>query len=83
MKMFSRPDGFMFYGKLGVDFFSTSELLYPIKLRLIRPGPNFYLISDNPNLSIGIAAWSLYTRHFALKDEYHEKRMDMLAYTAV
>ena len=26
-KMLSRPDGFMFYGKLGVDFFSTSELL--------------------------------------------------------
>ena len=27
MKMLSRPDGFMLYGKLGVDFFSTSELL--------------------------------------------------------
>ena len=39
MKMLSRPDGFMLYGKLGVDFFSTSELLYPnmkIRLRLIR-----------------------------------------------
>ena len=30
MKMLSRPDGFMLYGKLGVDFFSTSELLYRI-----------------------------------------------------
>ena len=29
MKMRSRPDGFMLYGKLGVDFFSTSELLCP------------------------------------------------------
>ena len=29
MKMVSRPDGFMLYGKLGFDFFSTSELLYP------------------------------------------------------
>ena len=29
MKMLSRPDGFMLYGKLVVDFFSTSELLYP------------------------------------------------------
>ena len=27
MKMLSRPDGFMLYGKLGVDCFSTSELL--------------------------------------------------------
>ena len=27
MKLLSRPDGFMLYGKLGIDFFSTSELL--------------------------------------------------------
>ena len=27
LKLLSRPDGFMFYGKLGIDFFSTSELL--------------------------------------------------------
>ena len=29
MKMLSRPEGFMLYGKLGNDFFSTSEVLYP------------------------------------------------------
>ena len=84
--MLSRPDGFMLYGKLGVDFFSTSELLYPntkIRLRLIRAGPNFYLISDNPNVSLGIVDCSLYTRRIALKDDYHKKRMDMLAYTPV
>ena len=43
-KMLNRPDGFMFYGKMGVDFFFTSELLYPkmkIRLRLIRARPNF------------------------------------------
>ena len=53
--MISRPDGFMLYGKLGVDFFSTSELLYPnmkIRLRLIRARPNFYTIIDNPNVSL-------------------------------
>ena len=27
--MLSRPDGFMLYGNLGVDFFSTPELLHP------------------------------------------------------
>ena len=27
--MLGRPDGFMLHGKLGVDFFSNSELLYP------------------------------------------------------
>ena len=57
MKMLSRPDGFKFYGKLGVDFFSTSEFLYPnvkVRLRLIRARPNFYIISDEPNVSLGI-----------------------------
>ena len=29
MKMYSRPDGFLLYGKLGIDFLTTSELLYP------------------------------------------------------
>ena len=64
MKMISRPDGFMLYAKLGVDFFSTSQLLYPnmkFRLRLIRARPNFYMISDNPNVSLGIVPCSLYT----------------------
>ena len=86
MKMLSRPDGFMLYGKLGVDFFSTSELFYPkkkIRLRLIRARPNFYMISDNPNVSLGIVDCSFYTRRIALKDYYHKKRMDMLSHTPV
>ena len=86
MKLLSRPDGFMLYGKLGIDFFSTSELLYPnmkIRLRLIRARPNFYMISDNPNVSLRILDCSLYTRRIALKDDYHKKRMDMLAYAPV
>ena len=84
--MLSRPDGFMLYGKLGVDFFSTFELLYPnlkIRLRLIRARPNFYMISDSPNVSLGVVDCSLYTRRIALNDDYHKKRMDMLAYTPV
>ena len=76
----------MLYGKLGIDFFSTSELPYPnmkIRLQLIRAKPIFYKISDNPNVSLGIVDCSLYTRRIALKDDYHEKRMDMLAYAPV
>ena len=45
MELLSRPDSFMWYGKWGIDFFSTSELLYPnmrIRLRLIRARPNFF-----------------------------------------
>ena len=86
LKMLSRPDGFMLYGKMGFDFFSTSELLYPnmkIRLRLIRARPKFNMINDNPNVSLGIVDCSLYTRRIALKNDYHKKRMDMLAYTPV
>ena len=86
MKLLSRLDGFILYGKLEIDFFSTSELLYPnmkIKLRLIRATPNFYMISDNPNVSLGIVDSSLYTRRIALKDDHHKKRMDMLAYAPI
>ena len=86
MKMLSRPDGFMLYGNLGVGFFSTSELLYPnikVRLRLIRTRPNFYMTADNPNVSLGIVDCSLYTRRINLKDDYHKKRIDMLAYTPV
>ena len=86
MKKFSGPSGFMLYGKLGVDFFSTSECLYPklkIRLRLIRARSNFYMISDNPNVGVGIVDYSLYTRCNAPKDDYHKKRMVMFAYIPV
>ena len=86
MEVLSRLDGFMLYGELRVDFFSTSELFYPnmkIRLRLIGARPNFYMISVNPNVKLGIVDCSLYTRRIALKDDYHKKRMDMLAYTPV
>ena len=55
MKMLSRPDGFMLYGKPGVDFLSTSELLHQKKkvgLRLIRARPNFCMFTDNPNVRL-------------------------------
>ena len=74
MKMLSRPDGFMLYGKLGVDFLSIYEFQYPkmkIRLRLMRARPNFYMISDNPNVRLGIVDCSLYTPRAALKDDYH------------
>ena len=86
MKMLSRPDSFMLNDKLGVNFFSTSELLYPqmkLRLQLIRVRPNFCMISDNPSVSLGIVDCSLYTRRIAPEDDYHKKRMDMLVYTPV
>ena len=53
------------------------------RLRLIRARPNFYMISDNPNVSLVIVDCSLYTRRIALKDDYHKKRMNMLTYARV
>ena len=76
----------MLYSELGIDFFSLSELLYSnlkIRLRLIIARPNFYMISDNPNVSLGNVDCSLYTRSIALNDDYYKKRMDMLAYAPV
>ena len=86
MKLLSRHDGFMLYGKLDFHLFSTSEVLHPnmkIRLRLIRARPNFYMISDNPNVSLRIVGCSLYTRRIALMDDHHKKRMDMLAHAPV
>ena len=74
----------MLYGKLGADFFSSSDLLYPNmkdKVRLITVRPNFYMINENPNVSLGIVDCSLYTCCITLKDDYHKKRIDMLAFT--
>ena len=86
MKMLVRSDGFTLYGKLGVDFFITSELLCPnikVTIRLIRAVPSFHMISDDPNVSLGVLDCSLYTRRIGLKEDYHRKRMDMLAYAPV
>ena len=54
MKFYSRPDGFMMYGKPVIEFFTNSEILYPnmkVRLRLLWARPNFYMISENPNVS--------------------------------
>ena len=41
------------------------------------------MISGNPNVILGIVDSSFYTHGIALKDDYHKKRMNMLAYTPV
>ena len=74
------------YGKLGVELFSISEMLYPnvkARLRLNRAKPYFYMNSDNLKVSLGNIDCSLYTRRIALKNDYHKKRLDMLAYTSL
>ena len=41
------------------------------------------MISDNLNVSLGIVDCSFHTPRIALKDDYHKKRMDMIAYAPV
>ena len=84
MKMLSRPGGFMLYGKLWLDFFSTSEVLYPNRkhsLSLIKSRPHFNMVSANANVSPGNVGCSFYTRCVAHKNDYLIKRKDTLAYT--
>ena len=87
MKMLIRPVvGFMLYGSLGVDFFFTFELPYPnnkTRLPLMKKGLNFYIISDNHNVNLGVVDCSIYTPRIGLENDYHRKRMDMLAHTPV
>ena len=56
MKLLHGTARLILYGKRGVDFFSTFELLYPnkrLRLRLIIAQPNSYKISDKPNFKVG------------------------------
>ena len=41
------------------------------------------MISDNPKVSLGFVDCSLYTPRIVLNDDYHKKRIDMVAYTPV
>ena len=80
-EMLSGPLGFVLHGKLGIDFFSTSELIYPSmkkRIPLIKVIANFYMISDNPKVSLGVVDCLFYTRRFALNDDYHKKRWTFL-----
>ena len=76
MKLCNRPDGLMLYGKLDIDFFTTSELLYPsmkVRIRLIRARPKFYILIQNPNVSLGNMDCSLYTRRMLLQENNQKK----------
>ena len=39
------------------------------------------MVSDNPNIILGIVDSSFYTRRIVLKNDYHKKRTDMLVCT--
>ena len=53
---------------------------YETYITNIQSQTYFYMISDNPKVSLVNVDCSLYTRRIALKVNYHRKRIDMLAY---
>ena len=73
INILSRPDGFMLSFKLGVDFSSTSKLLYPKMknwLQLLGIGSSFWMKSDKLFVNLRIVDSSLYTRRIALGDGF-------------
>ena len=86
LKLLNRPISLIVHVKTWVVLFSTSELPnanMKLSLLLIRGNYNFYMISDNPTASVGVVDSSFHTRRIALRNDYHKKKKDMLAYTPV
>ena len=56
---------FSLYGRLAIDLFACEKLLLrktKTRIKLIRSRTNFYMLSDNPNVSLKIFDCSLFTR---------------------
>ena len=56
---------FSLYGRLAIDLLTCEKMLLPntkVRIKLIRARPNFYMLSDNPNVNLKIVDCSLFTR---------------------
>ena len=66
---------FSLYGRLSVDLFTCEKLLLPktkVRIKLIRARPNFYILSDNPNVSLNIFDCSLFTKRILVAEPNHQ-----------
>ena len=66
---------FSLYGRLAIDLFTCEKLLLPntkVRIKLIRARPNFYMLSDNPNVSLKIVDCSLFTRRVLVAEPIHQ-----------
>ena len=66
---------FSLYGRLAIDLFTCEKLLLPntkVRIKLIRARPNFYMLSDNPNVSLKIVDCSLFTRRILVAEPNHQ-----------
>ena len=65
---------FSLYGRLAIDLFNCKKLLLPktkVRIKLIRARPNFYMLSDNPKVSLKIDDCSLFTRRVLVAEPNH------------
>ena len=63
------------YGRLAIDLFTCEKLLLPntkVRIKLIRARTNFYMLSDNPNVSLKIVDFSLFTRRILVAEPNHQ-----------
>ena len=66
---------FSLYSRLAIDLFTSENLLHPktkVRIKLIRARPNFYMLSDNPNVSLKIVDCSLFTRRTLVTEPNHQ-----------
>ena len=66
---------FSLYSRLAIDLFSCEILLLPktkVRIKLIRARPNFYMLSDYPNVSLKIVDCSLFTKRTLVAEPNHQ-----------
>ena len=62
-------------GRLAIDLFTCEKLLLPktkVRIKLIRARPNFYKLSDNPNVNLKFVDCSLFTRRVLVAESNHQ-----------
>ena len=65
---------FSLYGRLAIDLFICEKFLQPIikvRIKLIQARPNFYVLSDNPNVSMKFVDCLLFTRKILVAEPNH------------
>ena len=66
---------FSLYERLVIDLFTCKKLLLPntkVRIKLLPARPIFYMLSDNPNVSLKIVNFSLFTRRILVAEPNHQ-----------
>ena len=66
---------FSLYGRLPIDLCFCEKLFVPktkIQIELIGARPNFYMLSENPNVSLKIVDCLLFTRRMLVAEPNHQ-----------